>query len=260
MSYYIYKISGEGMDYYGSSKQTFCERKSLHKSQFNHWKKTEEKIACSSRLILEATDEWTMEKIEENIATEQEALERENWYINNCECININNALGLTGDAMREYKTKWARHNRLRTGETPLIPIPLKTEEEKKETRKKYTENLLPEQKEKIKEQQKKYRDTHIQTDEQKSAACARTKKHQEDIKADPVRKAEQLEYKRLKAAEYRANPEYVANEKAQRNIDPVKSAERREYNRLKMIEKRSNPEFIEKEKQQALARKDKSK
>lgn len=89
------------MDYYGSSQQKFCERKSSHVTQFRHWKKEEKGNCCSSRLIFEATEEWTIEKIEENIVTEQEALELENWYINNCDCVNINNALGLTGDAMK---------------------------------------------------------------------------------------------------------------------------------------------------------------
>jgi len=261
MSYYIYKISGNGMDYYGSSKQDFCERKAQHKTQFRYWKKMEGKSdCCISRLILEETEDWTMEKIEENIATEQEALERENWYINNYECININNALGLTGDDMREYKAKWARHNRLRTGETPLIPIPLKTEAEKKETRKIYTENLSPEQKEKIKAKQRENWANTEQTEEQKSVASARAKKQREDIKADPDKAAALKEYKKLKAAEYRADPAFVEKEKAQRNADPIKTAERLENNRLKMIEKRTDPAFVEKEKQQALARKNKSK
>jgi hypothetical protein len=132
MSYYIYKISGAGMDYYGSSKQDFCERKSQHKSQFKTYQKTNTSNKCSSHKILEATDDWTMDIIEYNIETEQQALERENWYINSNECVNIQNAIGLTGEALTEYKTNWARWNRLKKGETPLIPIPLQTEDDAK--------------------------------------------------------------------------------------------------------------------------------
>jgi hypothetical protein len=160
----------------------------------------------------------------------------------------------------KEYQANWARWNKLKTGETSLIPIPLKTEAEKKETRKKYTENLSLEQKEKIKEQSKKSKENHITTEEEKIVACARAKKQREDIKADPEKAAQAREYKKLKAAEYRADPAYVEKEKAQREADPIKAAEQREKIRLKMIEKRTDPAFVEKEKQQALARKNKSK
>jgi hypothetical protein len=132
MSYYIYKISGAGMDYYGSSKQDFCERKSQHKSQFKHFQKLGNGNKCSSYKILEATDDWIMSIIESNIETEQEALKREDWFINNNECVNIQNAIGLTGEALSGYKRNWTRWNRLKTGKTPLIPISLLTEDEKK--------------------------------------------------------------------------------------------------------------------------------
>ena len=129
----------------------------------------------------------------------------------------------------KQYQTDWARHNRLRTGETPLIPIPLKTKAEKKETRDTYRENMSSEQKEKIKEQQRENWANTVQTEVQKSAASARAKKQREDIKADPIKSSEHREYNRLKAAEYRANPEYVANEKANRDADPTKVMERKE-------------------------------
>lgn len=210
MSYYIYKINGNGMNYYGSSHQPLYERKSSHLTQFRYWKKMEGKSnCCISRKILETTDEWTIEKIEENISTEQEALEREDWYINNYDCVNINNALSLTGDDMREYKAKWARHRRLKSGETPLIPIPLMTEQEKQETQTAYNisrrvENLTAERIEIIRLQNKKSRETHIQTDDEKAKANARAKAQREKIKADPEKLAEQKEYKKLKAREYR--------------------------------------------------------
>jgi hypothetical protein len=132
MSYYIYKISGAGMDYYGSSRQDFCERKSKHNSQFKHYQINQSGNKCSSYKILEATDDWTMTTIENNIETETQALERENWYICNTECINTNRAIGLSGDDLRQYKANWKRWNDLKKGKTPLIPRPLQTEDEKK--------------------------------------------------------------------------------------------------------------------------------
>jgi len=38
---------------------------------------------------------------------------------------------------IREYKANWARWNRLKRGKTPLIPIPLQTEDEAKERKQK---------------------------------------------------------------------------------------------------------------------------
>jgi hypothetical protein len=135
MSYYIYKISGAGMDYYGSSRQAFCERKSRHNSDYRYYQKNQSGNKCSSYKILEATDDWTMTTIENNIETETQALERENWYICNTECINTNRAIGLSGDDLRQYKTNWKRWNALKKGKTPLIPRPLQTEDEKKAKR-----------------------------------------------------------------------------------------------------------------------------
>ena len=135
MSYYIYKISGAGMDYYGSSRQAFCERKSKHNTEFKNYQKNQSGNRCSSYKILEATDDWTMTIIENNIETEIQALERENWYICNCECINTNRAIGLSGDDLNQYKTNWKRWNNLKKGKTPLIPRPLQTEDEKKAKR-----------------------------------------------------------------------------------------------------------------------------
>jgi len=120
------------MEYYGSSKQNLCERKSKHNTQFKNYQKTNTGNKCSSYKILEATDDWIMDIIENNIKTKQEALEHENWYINNNECVNIQNAIGLTGDDLREYKANWARWNKLKKGKVPLIPIPFQTEDEAK--------------------------------------------------------------------------------------------------------------------------------
>ena len=135
MSYYIYMISGAGMDYYGSSRQAFCERKSKHNSEFKHYQKNQSGNKCSSYKILEATDDWTMTIIENNIETEIQALERENWYICNTKCINVQRAIGLSGDDLHQYKTNWRRWNNLKKGKTPLIPRPLQTEDEKKAKR-----------------------------------------------------------------------------------------------------------------------------
>jgi len=116
----------------------------------------------------------------------------------------------------KQYQANWARWNKLKTGKVSFIPVPALTKQRVEKT---------PLQIEKRNESNKKYRDTHIQTDGQKARSCARAKKQREDIKSDPEKAVAIKEYKRLKAAEYRSDPAYV-----------------------------------EKAKQQALARKDKSK
>ena len=117
---------------------------------------------------------------------------------------------------IKEYKTTWARHNRLRTGETPLIPIPLMTEEAKQETQTAYNisrrvENLSAERIEVIRLQNQKSRENHIQTEDEKASANARSKAQREKIKADPEKLAEQKEYKKLKAREYRLKAQNTA-------------------------------------------------
>lgn len=154
MSYYIYKISGAEMVYYGSSMQDLCERKSSHKTQHTYYKKNGNGNKCSSYKILEATDDWVIEIIEPNIETHQEVLERENWYINNTECVNIKNAIGLTIDETRKYKADWKRWNALKTGKTPLI-ITMLSDDEKKTNRQKNWQTYYEANKESLLQKQK---------------------------------------------------------------------------------------------------------
>lgn len=103
-------------------------------------------------------------------------------------------------DNIKEYKANWARWNRLKSGDVPLIPVPALRQDEINEARR--YENLTPEQIEKKKEQNKK---SYAKiTEDNKIAARERAKKQREDIKADPEKLALAREYKRLKAIEYR--------------------------------------------------------
>lgn len=162
---YVYKISGNGLDYYGSSIQNPVERKSKHISQYRT-----QKGMCSSHKIFNSygdgweTGDWTFEVIED-FDTEQEALKYENLCIINEPCVNTNRAIGLTGDEMRKYKAEWSMKKRRVEGvpERKFIV----TEEDKqnalervKEQRKKKIENMTVEQKEKQNEQRRKLRQT----------------------------------------------------------------------------------------------------
>jgi len=214
MSYYIYQITGAGMTYYGSSQQAFCERKSTHTSQYrcHHKAITEGRqplSICSSYKIFDATDDWIMEIIEEGIETEYEALYAENQYINNNDCVNINNALGLEGEELKEYKTKWARHKRLRLGLQPLIPIPNQSEELIKEKRQANWKKYHEEHHEEIKHQQReKYAQKEF-TEEERQVERDRVKAY---------RLANPEKVKASKKAHYDANkddPEFIAKQKA---------------------------------------------
>lgn len=212
MSYYIYQITGAGMTYYGSSRDKFCERKSKHVCQHRHYKKIGNSNGCTaSHKILDATDDWKMEIIEDGIETEYEALLIENQYINNNECVNINNALGLVGEELKEYKTKWTRHDRLRRGLQPLIPIPNQSEEVTKEKRRLINQKYHEEHKEELNQ---KCKDWHANnkkdfTEADRQAECDRVKAY---------RLANPEKVKASKKADYDAkknDPEFIAKQKA---------------------------------------------
>jgi hypothetical protein len=129
---------------------------------------------------------------------------RENYYIENYECVNKKLAI-RTDEIHREYQRKWAEENRRKKG----VPIKENRDDEYwREYKAKWTANkrasLTDEEK---KEQLKHRRELYAkkeQTEDQKEAAKERAKKQREAIKADPEKLAQQKEYKRLKAKEYR--------------------------------------------------------
>jgi len=167
---YVYKISGNGLDYYGSSEQNPVERKAKHKTDYRFYLKqgnTTDRWCCSSNKIFDSygddweTGNWTFEIIEE-FETIQEAKEYENLCIINKPCVNTNRAIGLTGDEMRKYKAEWAMNKRRAEG----VPERTKfeTDEERKEAERlskvkssrKYRANMTVEEKEAQLEERRK--------------------------------------------------------------------------------------------------------
>lgn len=121
MSYYVYCISGNGLDYYGSSGQVYYERISKHTSEYRHYLKYNSGNKSASHKIFESYGEnWENCDWDFNILdfydTEQEALEAENELIKNTNCVNINRALPRTEEEMREYKREWAEKSRRKKG------------------------------------------------------------------------------------------------------------------------------------------------
>lgn len=164
---YVYRISGNDLDYYGLSKQNPVERKALHRSQYRRYLKTGDKCVCASHKIFESygdsweTGNWTFEIID-YFDTEQEAKEYENLCIINEPCVNTNRSIGLTGDEMRKYKAEWAMTKRRAEG----VPERTKfeTDEQRKEAERlskvkstrKYRANMTAEEKEAELEERRK--------------------------------------------------------------------------------------------------------
>jgi hypothetical protein len=74
----IYKITGSGLTYYGSTIRLLSQRKTIHKYGMD----------TKSKEIIEKGD-WKIELVEDfSCENKQQLLWRERWYIDNNECIN----------------------------------------------------------------------------------------------------------------------------------------------------------------------------
>jgi hypothetical protein len=134
---FVYKISGYGLDYFGSTIQPLCERKSTHKTTKN----------CSSYEIIKQGDDWVLECVETILTdTKKTGLkEREQFWIENNECVNKNQAIQSAED-LREYKRKFAEDTRRAKGIAKKEKVKTANEKEYKkiktrEYRANYTED-----------------------------------------------------------------------------------------------------------------------
>lgn len=117
----LYKIEGYGLEYYGSTIQPICERKSTHKTQYEAWlKRNKEGWKCSSYDIFENGDNWILTPLRYILTDDKKTglLELENEYIQNNECVNKNQSIQSAED-LKEYKRKWAEKNRRENGIQP---------------------------------------------------------------------------------------------------------------------------------------------
>jgi hypothetical protein len=108
----IYKISGYGLTYYGSTIQPLYERKSKHITSFRN---KCSKNHCTSWLIFEKGDDWTIEPIEEVEFEDIDDLRiKESEYQKNNECVNL--LKKKTKEELKQYKTEWAKKDRVNKG------------------------------------------------------------------------------------------------------------------------------------------------
>ena len=77
---FIYKITNGKFHYYGSSADTYENRKQCHMTPSNK---------CKSKTIINSGLPWTMEIVEWfPCSCVKELEDREAWYISNNECVN----------------------------------------------------------------------------------------------------------------------------------------------------------------------------
>jgi len=96
---FIYKITNGVLDYYGSSCDTYANRKSTHTKQSN---------TCTSKKIINSGLPWTMDIIEWFPCSCLDELEdREAWWIMNHKCVNehVPGAIRRAG-GKKEYDKK----------------------------------------------------------------------------------------------------------------------------------------------------------
>lgn len=112
---YIYKISYNGLDYYGSSKNKY--RFIQHKSLFNAWKGGRTNYTTSFKLFEEAeknVEEPTFEIIlcyDKYVCNECIKREEQKWIDDN-ECVNTHNAFGLDKEQKKKQQKVWRGNNK----------------------------------------------------------------------------------------------------------------------------------------------------
>ena len=121
----IYKITGNGLTYYGSTTQTLPKRLKIHKSDKKSGK------SGSVNPILDV--DYKIELVElYPCNTKEELLEREKFYIVNNECVNIKTP-NLTEEEMKLSKKIYQQNHKEMTKASTA-----KWEEANKEKRKEY--------------------------------------------------------------------------------------------------------------------------
>jgi hypothetical protein len=134
---FIYKITNGVLDYYGSSSDTYEQRKSTHVAPSNH---------CTSKKIIKSGLPWSMDIIEWFPCSCVEELEdREAWYIMNNECVNekVPGAIRRAG-GVKAYHKKYGAENA--------------------ETIKSYNKQYREDNADKIKQQVKQYQSDNAET------------------------------------------------------------------------------------------------
>lgn len=104
----IYKVSGYGLNYYGSTKRKLSIRISEHKNNYNNYLKKKYNYVSIFEII-KLGDKYNIELVEE-VKDENKLCERENYYITNKTCINKRKS----GTLSEKQKIQKKNYNRIR--------------------------------------------------------------------------------------------------------------------------------------------------
>jgi hypothetical protein len=144
---FVYKLSGNGLTYYGSCIQRPNERKLKHISDYRYYisNKNKRYLSASYKVFESYGDDWEngnwIFEVLRIFETKQEAREHENMLIITELCVNRNRALGKKEDEMRKYKAEWARNKARKEG---IIPKKIfNTDEERKEANRESKRNYM---------------------------------------------------------------------------------------------------------------------
>jgi hypothetical protein len=126
----IYKITGGGLTYYGSTVQKLSRRLRIHINDKNYYNKN-----GSVNQILD-TDDYKIDLIEDYPCnTKKELLEREKWWIENNVCINKLTPIQTEEEIKIKKKIYQQNHKEMSAIATK------KWEDKNKEYRKEYLKN-----------------------------------------------------------------------------------------------------------------------
>jgi hypothetical protein len=220
----IYKISGYGLNYYGSTTESIKRRLARHLSHYSAYKIGKRTDRITAFNIFDKGDDYTIELIEHFICPDKKTLlDKENFYITNNECINkcvpnrtpeqLKERQHLYNEKHKEQikqtAKEWAEQDRRAKGckkreEMVITKAPDYSARKKREARAKET----PEQREV--RLAKRRAERKPLTEEQKERAKERARKQREKINSDPELKEAVKQYKTEKAKEYRAKAKEV--------------------------------------------------
>ncbi len=109
MSGNIYKLTGGGLTYYGSTTKSLGTRKSQHKYDHAHYLTNGNKYLTAYEVM--GADDWDIELVEYGLSEEQMKL-RERWHIENNECVNKYVPGRTKAEYARDHKEKIAAYKK----------------------------------------------------------------------------------------------------------------------------------------------------
>lgn len=106
----IYKITGGGQTYYGSTTMTLAKRLIDHRSEC---KRKPDKKRCTSTQIMGLPD-CKIELVEDYPCnSRRELVRREGWYQRNNECVNKNIAGRTPYEYLDDHKEKYGDYQKI---------------------------------------------------------------------------------------------------------------------------------------------------